>query len=588
MSDFNDFRIVLTRNIQEPGTWDVLLEDCPVVGLKGHKGTIKPTINANSLARLRNQHGWPDLAELTTIGKAVWQTLMNPNLEAAFFAGLNQSRTQNRGMRLIVAMVGEESEPALPGNIRLQELPFEALYSDSNNFLAPSPATPISRSLKFGSDREPQHITLPLRILVVVATPNDKPASNMQKEKNSIQDALTALTGKKGGVEIEFCEPPTRSELLARLEKQCFHILHFVGHGAFDIEGNDPTPRAYLCLEGPDRTSDPVDAKTLEILLQHSGIKLVIMTACASASPAFGDLSPDDIQKIIGPFDGIAQTLVAGESGINAVVAMQFDFEEEAAKTFSKTFYTQLLSPDRKLDEVVALCRKALIAEMNAGHRAWITPVVYWRCRDGKVFEIAPLSKEHDPVTASNINEIKTIISVYLKHIAAIMALPQEVQKAAAPETQKWQKEVDEQQFKLGQLLGETLRLRGGKVKPGKTIKCCLTFRLRTAARIGNVSARVCYPADKVTYSSVKAGEKIQGNIPFVQNTAMGELTLLVLDASKSTQWSPEEYELALLTFTVKTGVTDPFLELTLKDCKVQREGADTECEALNAILFVS
>lgn len=130
MSDFNDFRIVLTRNIQEPGTWDVLLEDCPVVGLKGHKGTIKPTINANSLARLRNQHGWPDLAELTTIGKAVWQTLMNPNLEAAFFAGLNQSRTQNRGMRLIVAMVGEESEPALPGNIRLQELPFEALYSD--------------------------------------------------------------------------------------------------------------------------------------------------------------------------------------------------------------------------------------------------------------------------------------------------------------------------------------------------------------------------------------------------------------------------------------------------------------------------
>jgi hypothetical protein len=590
MTELNDFRVVLNLNIQGQGTWDFLLEDCPMDTYKGLTGSVQPDFTEEQLKRLRNRHGWPNLKELTAIGKEVRHSLMTQPLETAFSACLEVSQKANRGMRLIVSMVGEEEGPAASGHIRLQELPLEALYFDKHNFLAPNPLTPISRSLKFAPDREPQRVLLPLRILVVVATPTDKPPSEMKDEKAIIEQALAPLTGKGGAVELEFCEPPTRSELTARLQKG-FHILHFVGHGGFEEEGDDPSPRAHLCLEEPNRDSDPVDAKTLEILLRNSGVRLVVMTACASAKPTAADAEKAD-EKTIGPFDGVAQTLVAGLSGVNAVVAMQFDLESAAAvkfsETFSKTFYSQLLSSGRKLDEVVALCRKELISEMDAGHRAWVTPVVYWRCKDCRVFDIDPLTKQRDEKTAAERAWIEAVLKVHFDNLARVRNMPLKDQQAAAPLVAEWRQQVDELQRRIGQLLGETLRLYGGTAKPGAIIPCRLTFRLRTPAQIGDVLVCVKYPADKVSYSTVNVGANTRGNVPFVQNPAPGELTLLLPNASQGVQWTPDEYELALLTFQVQAGVTDPFLNLSLMEGKVQRDGADTPCETQSAVVFVS
>jgi hypothetical protein len=589
MSEFNDFRVVLTRNITAPGTWDVYLEDCPGE-IAGLTDSIQIRITTQRLAELRSQHGWPDVGKLKEIGREVWATLMTKSLEVAFKGGLATSKAQNRGMRFVVSIVGEEQESAAPGNIRLQELPLEALYHDTFNFLAPNPVTPISRRLKPGGvEREPLTVALPLRVLVIVATPTDRLKAKMQEEKDIIQQALAPLTGIGGPVKLEFCEPPTRPELVKRLQTG-FHILHFIGHGAFDIVGDDPSPRAHLCLEKPTRESDLVDAKTLDILLQNSGVKLVVMTACASAAPEFDKLPPDDVYKNIGPFDGVAQTLVAGISGVDAAVGMQFDLESEAAVIFSKTFYTQLLNPGRKLDEIVALCRKAIISEMNAGagQRAWVNPVVYWCCKDSNVFEIAPLIKERDIQTEKELIKIDAALEVYLKNIAWAHGLSLELRQAAAEEVAKWQQEVQNLHQQRGQLLGETLRLLGGEVKPGDSIQCRLTFRLRTPAEVGNLSVRVRYPEGKVTFSAVDAGAKTPGIVPFVQNLAPGEIKLLVQNASQGVEWTPDEYELALLTFQVQPGVADPFIELSLMEGKVNRDGADIDCEALSAVLFVS
>jgi hypothetical protein len=95
------------------------------------------------------------------------------------------------------------------------------------------------------------------------------------------------------------------------------------------------------------------------------------------------------------------------------------------------------------------------------------------------------------------------------------------------------------------------------------------------------------YPADKVIFVSAVAGTNT-GSAPFVQNPVPGEITLLLQNASQGIQWTPDEYELAVLTFQVQAGVSDPFLELRIADGKVQRDGADSSCEALNAVLFVS
>jgi hypothetical protein len=105
---------------------------------------------------------------------------------------------------------------------------------------------------------------------------------------------------------------------------------------------------------------------------------------------------------------------------------MQFDMESEAAVIFSKTFYTRLLAPDPtdgspegseratggspegserategRVDQVVTQCRKALVAAMDAGHRAWITPVLYSRCKDGRVFDMGKPVKVAQPAGGS-------------------------------------------------------------------------------------------------------------------------------------------------------------------------------------------
>jgi CHAT domain-containing protein len=586
MSDFNDFRVVLTRNIQARGTWDVTLEECPIDGLAGQMGSVQPTVTVEQLKQLRSRHGWPNLGVLKSIGQNVWQSLMTPDLRAAFIYCLNKSTDSKRGMRLVISIVGEEAEPAAPGTIRLQEIPLEALYFDTFNFLAPNPNTPISRSLKFKPDRDPQRASLPLRVLIVIATPTDKPKANMQEEKDAIQAALKNLVDF-GGVKLEFCEPPTRARLAERLQEG-FDILHFIGHGAFDYEGEDPSPRAYLCLEKEDHESDPIDAKTFEIRLQNSGVRLVVMTVCASAKPTQGwEPTAEWVQQTIGPFDGVAQTLVAGVSGVNAVVAMQFDLESEAAVVFSKTFYTQLLSSGRKLDEVVAICRREMIGALDAGHRAWVTPVVYWRCKDGKVFDVDLSTQERDEKAEKELVRIDTLLAGYLENLAWVRTMPNDFRNAALPEITKWRQAIEDLQHQRGLLLGETLRLHGGSAKSDGLVTCRLTVRLRTPAQVGDVNARILYPADTVSFVSAATGANT-ANAPFIQNLAPGEIKLLLQNASQGRQWTPDEYELAALTFRVQSDVTDPFLELKIADGKVQRDGVASSIEALNAVLFVS
>jgi len=580
MSEFADFHVVLSPNLQEKGSWDVLLEDCAVPGLAGDKGRIQPAFTTEQLAALRNRHGWPNADRLHAIGESVWNSLMTPQLSAAFAACLAQAHLSNQGTRVIVSMIGEEPEAPGAQQIRLQELPLEALYSAQVGYLAPNPLTPVSRSLKFKRDREPYRVIPPLLVLAIVATPQDKPAATMQDEKDVIKNALQPLIDV-GAVDLQFCEPPTRTQLAERL-KEGFHILHFVGHGAYEIVGDDPTPRPHLCLE--DNTqSDPLDAETLEVMLQTSGVHLVVMTACSSAAP-----TPQQVGETVSPLEGVAQRLVAGVSGVNAVVAMQFDLESQAAVTFSGSFYGHLLQPGRKLDEVVALCRRDLVSQMNAGHRAWVTPVVYWRCKNGELFEIAPMRKPIDSETREKLKELDATLEVYLKHISETMDMPQEIRDAAAPLLARWQGEVDSLQQQRGDLLGETLRLRGGQVKPGETIQCRLNLRLRSAAQIDDVEVRVLYPPDKVDYQGASEGASCPGNAPLVGTPAAGQLRVMVQGASQGAQWAADEHELALLSFEVKAGVSDPIVEISLADASVERDGTDTPFEALNAFLFVS
>jgi hypothetical protein len=391
MGDYNEFRIRLTADYPSQGEWEVELVACPIPALIGRKSTIHPSFSRRQLRRLRNRNGWPNLGELTKLGNAVWKSVMTSELEIAFENCLQTSVNQGKGLKITVVTLGSEAHDdrslTLDDPVRLAEFPVEALYKDSYGFLATDLKTPICRGLQTVPDRPPLRITLPLRVLVAVATPSDKPPANAAREVQAIEQALAALTGPGGPLLLDICEQPTRSELFQRLQSS--HIFHFIGHGGFNPVGDDPTSQAYITLIRENSTkSDWLTAYNLSDMLRNSEVRLTIFTACVSAAA-----TPDEAPYGIGAFDGIAQRLLSGVSGVAATVAMQFDMEEDAAVTFSRTLYEHLLATDKTLDEVVTLARKAVSIQKDPGHRAWVTPTMYSRCQQGKVFELADSRK---------------------------------------------------------------------------------------------------------------------------------------------------------------------------------------------------
>jgi hypothetical protein len=521
------------------------------------------------------------LGDLQTIGGKVWQSVMNPAVAGAFNASVLNARANNRGLRLVVVIVGQESGLVAAPRIRLQELPVEALFHPLHAFIATDGATPVTRSLQVKPDAKPFKTALPLRILVVVATPTDKPNAKMAEEKQVIIDALAGLSAT-GGVVLEFCEPPTRAELRARLAKP-FHIVHFIGHGAFDIVGTDETPRAYVCLEDEDRDSDPIDAYTLETLLRGTNIRLAVITACSTAQPA-----PDEEPYTPHAFDGVAQRLLGGVSGITSVVAMQFPVESDAAVEFSRSFYANVVRPDKTLDEMVTLARRDIAAKLDIGHRAWITPTVYWRCDGGKVFEIEPTIVDVDPEIAKQLRDLDAQLVVFYRHLDEIARQPPEMRAALQPLQLSWRQEVEGLQAKRGELLGESVRLLGGSAKPGEGLPCRLTIRLRARASIGLTEFDLTYPADRLRYTGSGAGQHSAGVKPAVADHGGGALHVVLPNASQGQDWNPGEYEVGILNFEVLAGVADGLAELRLNNLQVARGGAARKIGTLDGVIFIN
>ena len=145
-------------------------------------------------------------------------------------------------------------------------------------------------------------------------------------------------------------------------------------------------------------------------------MRLVVLSACSSAAP-----TPKQVEETVSPFEGVAQKLITGNSGVSAVVAMQFDLENKAAVEFSKSFYSHLLKPGLSLDEIVTMGRKAIMVSLDAGHRAWVNPVLYWRSKGCKVFELnKPNGLFIEPDVQILIDKDNDALQIYLKFITNV------------------------------------------------------------------------------------------------------------------------------------------------------------------------
>ncbi len=166
----------------------------------------------------------------------------------------------------------------------------------------------------------------PLRILLVTARPE---GMDLVDPRGVARELLDELSGPAGdvGVTMELLRPPTLENLRRRLGdplRPAVQVVHFDGHGTFDVgEGGRGSGR--LAFEYDDGGLDAVPADVLAQVLQGSGVRLAVLTACRSA------LGTAD------PFSSIAAQLI--RSGLDAVVAMGASLLSAGAVRYSEGFY---------------------------------------------------------------------------------------------------------------------------------------------------------------------------------------------------------------------------------------------------------
>lgn len=293
-------------------------------------------------------------------GQALFQALFHDEMLVCWGQSLVEARHSGCGLRLRLRL---SQAP------ELMALPWELLFDPTQNrFLALSAETPLVHYLDLPRRAGPLSVELPVHILVAVATPTDLPWLDSQQEWAVLHQAMRHLV-KQGVVTLERLEMATLPALQASLQARSYHVLHYIGHGAFDESGE----QGMLMLCDAEGRAAPVLADDLALVVGDvPSLRLVVLNGCQGARVASAN-----------PFAGAAQALV--RQGAPAVVAMQADISDQAAIVLTREFYAALTN-GQPVDAALTEARKALAAHLHSAE--WAAPRLVTHSADGRLWEI--------------------------------------------------------------------------------------------------------------------------------------------------------------------------------------------------------
>lgn len=285
----------------------------------------------------------------------------------------------------------------------LAAYPWEVAQPHGLETLGLNPDTAVSRQLQYADEpdanleaTEPGDQTPALaplqrdrkpKILLIVASPRmppayeDLPRLEVAKELERLEEALDGaqvtldiLGGvRTGGEETELDMGEALSAKLMS-EENAPDIVHFIGHA-----GPHPRKPKEIVLYFEDYRGHfrPLGAERLVEMIRNSQNllnrpKLLVLNACQTAAVNGGET-----------LAGLVPALIT-QTGLMAVVGMQYPIGDEAAAVFTSTFYRELLQT-QPIDYVVSRARQAIKDEL--GGRDWAAPVLYMQVADGMIYE---------------------------------------------------------------------------------------------------------------------------------------------------------------------------------------------------------
>jgi len=302
----------------------------------------------------------PEEQAVQNFGRDLFEALFSGEIRSRYDVSLQEAKRQGKGLRLKLRIQPPE----------LAALPWEFLYDPRQaEYLGLSRYTPIVRYLELPQPIQPLTVTLPLRILGMVASPRDQEPLDVAREKQRVEEALKDLRAK-GAVDLTWLDGQTWRDLQRALRGGPWHVFHFIGHGGFDPVRDE----GVIALADDQGHSYYFHATELARLLANQlSLRLVLLNSCEGARGSERDI-----------FSSTAAILV--RRGIPAVLAMQYEITDRAAIEFAHAFY-EALADGFPVDTAVAEARIAVSVGVT-NTVEWGTPVLYMRSLDGVLFRI--------------------------------------------------------------------------------------------------------------------------------------------------------------------------------------------------------
>jgi tetratricopeptide (TPR) repeat protein len=305
------------------------------------------------------EYGNVDEHYLAEIGAFFFNALFTGDVANLYRTSLGMVRNQAKRLRVRLRITPPE----------LAALPWEYLFDpQEQSFLAISPETALVRYVPVGLPVRPTTVSLPLRILAVIASPFDLPMLDVEHEKTVLQEALHEWV-EQGRIQVEVIEHAVAAEISQVMRRFQPHILHFVGHGLFRDE------TAYVVLEDENNQAHLVDDSTFrEFFSGCHETRLAVLNACQTATVSTSQ-----------PLAGLAPRLLQRQ--LSAVVAMQHPVSYQAASIFTREFYRSL-ALGLPVDAAISEARKGIFLALGVQSPNWGTPVLFLRAKDGLLFRV--------------------------------------------------------------------------------------------------------------------------------------------------------------------------------------------------------
>ncbi len=310
---------------------------------------------------------WAMSGDLVADGQRLFNHLLtDPKVREAWAQAHGQSA--QRRIRLRIDPTGAE----------LHALPWELLH-DGTSLLAAHADTPFSRYLPIALPWRSPINQRPIKVLIVISNPDDLtskydlPQADVALEEEILEAAFKSI--ERQTMQIDFLDEPITLERLEEKLRQGYHLLHFLGHGAF----NARREQAVLYLQDEDRHARRVLDEDFVGMLARQGVqpRLVCLAACQSATRSTADA-----------YLGLGPKLVS--AGVPAVVAMQDAVTVKTARQFSAAFYQRLVEHGQ-VDRAMNEARSTLI---TAGRPDAAVPVLFMRLKSGRLWGEEPVGAD--------------------------------------------------------------------------------------------------------------------------------------------------------------------------------------------------